>query len=170
MKRHSSLHINPKVDSPLYWIPYFICWFRAPKAEFLRSDRVISMNFGVSKSFYILSYQIHYFLGILFCSISNKNHRLVISLFFLYDKLSWSGDKALKELQEANVSLQSFPILQECAKKVLKLSVPLISRIFYWESTWNMLCNFYGYPLIIMVALLWRQSKLLQKLSQILLI
>ncbi|KAL0352518.1 UNVERIFIED_CONTAM: Regulator of telomere elongation helicase 1 [Sesamum calycinum] len=33
------------------------------------------------------------------------------------DEQCWTGDKALKELEEANVSLQSFPILQECAKK-----------------------------------------------------
>ncbi|KAL2232116.1 UNVERIFIED_CONTAM: Fanconi anemia group J protein [Sesamum indicum] len=32
-------------------------------------------------------------------------------------KKVWTGDKALKELEEANMSLQSFPILQECAKK-----------------------------------------------------
>lgn len=31
---------------------------------------------------------------------------------------SWTGDKALKELQEANISQQCFPILQECAVKV----------------------------------------------------
>ncbi|KAL3845893.1 hypothetical protein ACJIZ3_003296 [Penstemon smallii] len=32
----------------------------------------------------------------------------------------WTGDKALKELQEANISQQSFSILQECAKKAIK--------------------------------------------------
>lgn len=32
----------------------------------------------------------------------------------------WTGDKALKELQQANISLQSFPILQECAKKAIR--------------------------------------------------
>lgn len=31
---------------------------------------------------------------------------------------SWTGDKALRELQEANISQQSFPILLECATKV----------------------------------------------------
>ncbi|KAL7116480.1 hypothetical protein ACP275_03G007400 [Erythranthe tilingii] len=32
----------------------------------------------------------------------------------------WTGNKALTELREANMSLQSFPILQECAKKAIK--------------------------------------------------
>ncbi|PSS31181.1 Fanconi anemia group J protein [Actinidia chinensis var. chinensis] len=32
----------------------------------------------------------------------------------------WSGDKALRELQEANISRQCFPILQECATKAIK--------------------------------------------------
>ncbi|PIN05265.1 RNA polymerase II transcription initiation [Handroanthus impetiginosus] len=32
----------------------------------------------------------------------------------------WTGEKALKELQEANISAQSFPILRECAKKAIK--------------------------------------------------
>ncbi|KAK1303842.1 hypothetical protein QJS10_CPB11g02160 [Acorus calamus] len=32
---------------------------------------------------------------------------------------SWTGDKALRELQEAGISLQCFPVLQECASKVL---------------------------------------------------
>ncbi|KAI3465455.1 hypothetical protein Pfo_022118 [Paulownia fortunei] len=32
----------------------------------------------------------------------------------------WTGDKALRELQEANISLQSFSILQECAKKAIR--------------------------------------------------
>ncbi|EPS71822.1 hypothetical protein M569_02937, partial [Genlisea aurea] len=31
----------------------------------------------------------------------------------------WTGDKALKELQEANLTLQNFAILYECARKVL---------------------------------------------------
>ncbi|KAK2988222.1 hypothetical protein RJ640_020704, partial [Escallonia rubra] len=30
----------------------------------------------------------------------------------------WTGDKALRELQEANITQQCFPILQECATKV----------------------------------------------------
>ncbi|EXB56322.1 Fanconi anemia group J-like protein [Morus notabilis] len=33
---------------------------------------------------------------------------------------SWTGDKALKELQEANISQQSFPILLECAAKAIE--------------------------------------------------
>ncbi|XP_021745170.1 Fanconi anemia group J protein homolog isoform X2 [Chenopodium quinoa] len=32
----------------------------------------------------------------------------------------WTGDKALKELQEASISQQCFPILQECAAKAIK--------------------------------------------------
>ncbi|XP_074286525.1 uncharacterized protein LOC141611789 isoform X1 [Silene latifolia] len=32
----------------------------------------------------------------------------------------WTGDKALRELQEANISQQCFPILQECAVKAIK--------------------------------------------------
>ncbi|KAA8537397.1 hypothetical protein F0562_026916 [Nyssa sinensis] len=32
----------------------------------------------------------------------------------------WTGDKALRELQEANISQQYFPILQECATKAVK--------------------------------------------------
>ncbi|KAM3288680.1 Fanconi anemia group J protein isoform X1 [Capsicum chacoense] len=32
----------------------------------------------------------------------------------------WTGDKALKELQEANVTKQCFPILQECASKAIR--------------------------------------------------
>ncbi|KAL6995986.1 DNA helicase [Sarracenia purpurea var. burkii] len=32
----------------------------------------------------------------------------------------WSGDKALRELQEANITQQCFPILQDCATKAIK--------------------------------------------------
>ncbi|XP_057811886.1 uncharacterized protein LOC131026127 isoform X2 [Salvia miltiorrhiza] len=32
----------------------------------------------------------------------------------------WTGDKASKELQEANISLQNFPILQHCAQKAIR--------------------------------------------------
>jgi len=34
---------------------------------------------------------------------------------------SWTGDKALRELEEANISKQCFPILLECATKVSHL-------------------------------------------------
>ncbi|XP_047964909.1 Fanconi anemia group J protein homolog [Salvia hispanica] len=34
----------------------------------------------------------------------------------------WTGDKASKELQEANISLQNFPILQQCAKKAIRIA------------------------------------------------
>nr|GMC88611.1 Fanconi anemia group J protein homolog [Ipomoea batatas] len=34
----------------------------------------------------------------------------------------WTGDKALKELQEANVSRQYFPILKECATKAIRVA------------------------------------------------
>ncbi|KAK1324898.1 hypothetical protein QJS10_CPA01g00247 [Acorus calamus] len=33
---------------------------------------------------------------------------------------SWTGDKALRELQEAGISLQCFPVLQSCASKAIK--------------------------------------------------
>ncbi|KAF5955973.1 hypothetical protein HYC85_008829 [Camellia sinensis] len=33
---------------------------------------------------------------------------------------TWSGDKALRELQEANITRQCFPILQDCATKAIK--------------------------------------------------
>ncbi|KAG8388918.1 hypothetical protein BUALT_Bualt02G0175200 [Buddleja alternifolia] len=50
---------------------------------------------------------------------------LVLSVATLVGRIwsnltSWTGDKALKELQEANLSPQSFSILQECAKKAIK--------------------------------------------------
>ncbi|CAI9786498.1 unnamed protein product [Fraxinus pennsylvanica] len=32
----------------------------------------------------------------------------------------WTGDKALKELEEANITLQCFPILRECATKAIR--------------------------------------------------
>ncbi|XP_047329067.1 Fanconi anemia group J protein homolog [Impatiens glandulifera] len=32
----------------------------------------------------------------------------------------WTGEEALKELQEANISRQCFPVLQECARKAIK--------------------------------------------------
>ncbi|XP_076944311.1 uncharacterized protein LOC143614894 [Bidens hawaiensis] len=34
----------------------------------------------------------------------------------------WSGDKAVKELQEANISMQCFPSLQDCATKAIKIA------------------------------------------------
>lgn len=49
--------------------------------------------------------------------MSTSSHSFVILICF--NQLSWTGDKALKELQEVNISLQNFPILQQCAKKVL---------------------------------------------------
>ncbi|KAL8523702.1 hypothetical protein ACS0TY_013607 [Phlomoides rotata] len=51
--------------------------------------------------------------------IDRRKDALVKRQFQCYFRC-WSGDKALKELQEANISLQSFPILQECAKKAIK--------------------------------------------------
>jgi hypothetical protein len=35
-----------------------------------------------------------------------------------YHLISWTGDKAVKELQSAGITQQCFPILQECATKV----------------------------------------------------
>ncbi|KAJ1392938.1 ATP-dependent helicase, C-terminal [Sesbania bispinosa] len=38
---------------------------------------------------------------------------------------SWTGDKALRELEEANISKQCFPILLECATKAIKIATDL---------------------------------------------
>lgn len=56
---------------------------------------------------------------------------LYINIFVVIITSSWTGDKALRELQEANISLQSFPILKECANKVVlkKLFFGLAIRI-----------------------------------------
>ncbi|KAL0324857.1 UNVERIFIED_CONTAM: Fanconi anemia group J protein [Sesamum radiatum] len=51
--------------------------------------------------------------------IDRRKNTLVKREFQNYFRC-WTGDKALKELEEANVSLQSFPILQECAKKAIR--------------------------------------------------
>ncbi|XP_004499955.1 uncharacterized protein [Cicer arietinum] len=37
----------------------------------------------------------------------------------------WTGDKALQELEEANISKQCFPILIECATKAIKIATDL---------------------------------------------
>ncbi|KAJ8772742.1 hypothetical protein K2173_027919 [Erythroxylum novogranatense] len=41
----------------------------------------------------------------------------------------WTGEKALKELQEANISPQCFPILLECATKAIKTSTDTESDV-----------------------------------------
>ncbi|XP_015884086.1 uncharacterized protein LOC107419791 [Ziziphus jujuba] len=41
----------------------------------------------------------------------------------------WTGDKALRELQEANISQQSFPILLECATKAIKAASDTESEV-----------------------------------------
>ncbi|KAJ6731192.1 DNA REPAIR DEAD HELICASE RAD3/XP-D SUBFAMILY MEMBER [Salix viminalis] len=60
----------------------------------------------------------------------------------------WAGDKALRELQEANISQQCFPILLDCAKQAIKaatdteaegshlsgMSVGLFSSLTYFFS------------------------------------
>ncbi|XP_011100424.1 Fanconi anemia group J protein [Sesamum indicum] len=51
--------------------------------------------------------------------IGRRKNTLVKREFRNYFRC-WTGDKALKELEEANMSLQSFPILQECAKKAIR--------------------------------------------------
>ncbi|XP_073139682.1 uncharacterized protein [Henckelia pumila] len=51
--------------------------------------------------------------------IDRRKNNLVKREFQRYFRC-WTGDKALKELQEANISLQSFSILGECAKKAIK--------------------------------------------------
>ncbi|KAL1532620.1 DNA helicase [Salvia divinorum] len=48
-----------------------------------------------------------------------------IDSFTLFQRLSeiarcWTRDEASKELQEANISLQNFPNLQDCAKKAIE--------------------------------------------------
>ncbi|KAE8736190.1 hypothetical protein F3Y22_tig00000132pilonHSYRG00134 [Hibiscus syriacus] len=43
---------------------------------------------------------------------------------------SWTGDKALRQLQEANISQQFFPVLLECAIKVLNKILSLDSYCF----------------------------------------
>ncbi|KAH6759319.1 RAD3-like DNA-binding helicase protein [Perilla frutescens var. frutescens] len=50
----------------------------------------------------------------------------------------WTGDKALKELQEANISLQNFPILLQCAKKDCSLhSITSFLRMASMRMTLN---------------------------------
>ncbi|KZV58829.1 Fanconi anemia group J protein [Dorcoceras hygrometricum] len=64
----------------------------------------------------------------------------------------WTGDKALKELQEANISLKSFSILGECAKKAIKAAseaeadVPHLSGIAATtlEGLFSSLSYFFG--------------------------
>uniref|UniRef100_A0A7N1A1Q7 DNA 5'-3' helicase FANCJ n=1 Tax=Kalanchoe fedtschenkoi TaxID=63787 RepID=A0A7N1A1Q7_KALFE len=41
----------------------------------------------------------------------------------------WTGDKALRELQEANITPQCFPILWQCAKKAAKNAVDLDNEV-----------------------------------------
>lgn len=44
-----------------------------------------------------------------------------ISISFIYNACflcSWTGEEALRELQEASISQQSFPILEQCATGV----------------------------------------------------
>ncbi|PPR81757.1 hypothetical protein GOBAR_AA38960 [Gossypium barbadense] len=43
---------------------------------------------------------------------------------------SWTGDKAVRQLQEANISQQFFPVLLECATKVLNNILSLYSYCF----------------------------------------
>ncbi|XP_073282917.1 uncharacterized protein [Primulina huaijiensis] len=64
----------------------------------------------------------------------------------------WTGHKALKELHEANISLQSFSILGECAKKAIKAAseaepdVPHLSGIAVTtlEGLFSSLSYFFG--------------------------
>ncbi|XP_024169418.1 Fanconi anemia group J protein homolog [Rosa chinensis] len=41
----------------------------------------------------------------------------------------WTGDKALRELQEANISQQCFPVLLECATKAIKAATDKESEV-----------------------------------------
>ncbi|KAK4390047.1 putative pentatricopeptide repeat-containing protein [Sesamum angolense] len=60
--------------------------------------------------------------------IDRRKNTLVKREFQNYFRC-WTGDKALKELEEANVSLQSFPILQECAKRAASEAEPDIAHL-----------------------------------------
>lgn len=65
----------------------------------------------------------------------------------MFYQLSWTGDKALKELQEANISLQKFPILHQCAKKVLIIINAQFddSSTAGWHHSFIALGHFCGY-------------------------
>lgn len=79
---------------------------------------------------------------------------LPLNLLPMYSNCSWSGDKALKELQEANISQQCFPILRECAVKV-----------HMYNDNSVVLENITAAVLMYKILSL-RQLKLLQTLSQ----
>ena len=89
------------------------------KRDFQRHFRWLVFNILTVVDYFLFSSFVDHLLTILFLSCDYQ--------------LSWTGDKASKELQEANISLQNFPILQQCAKKVLiiiKISVMNLLMLF----------------------------------------
>ncbi|MED6206439.1 hypothetical protein PIB30_026649 [Stylosanthes scabra] len=56
--------------------------------------------------------------------IERKKNNLDKRDFQLYVSC-WTGDKALRELEEANISKQCFPILLECATKAIRIATDL---------------------------------------------
>ena len=60
--------------------------------------------------------------------------------FYMY---SWTGDKALRELEEANISKQCFPILLECATKVSHLFGICIILLFLCQHAIYLLDNLF---------------------------
>ncbi|CAJ1972621.1 unnamed protein product, partial [Sphenostylis stenocarpa] len=56
--------------------------------------------------------------------MEQKKNKLEKRDFHLYVSC-WTGDNALRELEEANISKQCFPILLECATKAIKVATDL---------------------------------------------
>ena len=81
----------------------------------------------------------------------------LVFCFYIYKYVSWTGDKALRELQEANISQQCFPILLECATKVSWVSD--FSFIYWVLIVFSFCWNLFVFCL--------RQSKLLQIWSRL---
>ncbi|KAI3745621.1 hypothetical protein L6452_08022 [Arctium lappa] len=50
---------------------------------------------------------------------------------FQHNASCWTADKALKELQEANISKQCFPSLQDCATKAIKFATDADPEVDY---------------------------------------
>ncbi|XP_075516697.1 uncharacterized protein LOC142551379 isoform X1 [Primulina tabacum] len=83
--------------------------------------------------------------------IDRRKNTLVKREFQRYFRC-WTGDKALKELHEANISLQNFSILGECAKKAIKAAseaepdIPHLSGIAATtlEGLFSSLSYFFG--------------------------
>lgn len=61
---------------------------------------------------------------------------------------SWTGGKALRELQEANISQQCFPILLECATKVFRILGVFINLLALDSYKFMLKCNIYFFKAI----------------------